>query len=179
MVAWYKSTDHCASRPSVGSGLEYSNKVLNGFCAVSNVGISLFRCHAYGADSSRAANEPVLSALDANAHCRVLLGSITSLCLRGLGVEVRCSLHPASNGLVGDEGIGISLDGCMVVPDSAASGGSIPRAMVLALLYSAGESVKRTLRQRLVDLVTSVHVIGDFDRCTESTHDPGLQVQLT
>ena len=142
----------------VGSGIGYPNKVDNGVCAVNDIGVFLFGCHAYGADSTRAGNESLVCALDEIAYCGLLLGSDTSLWFGACGVEARCSLHPASIGLVSDEGASDSLDGCMAVSDSTASGCPIPGARLLALLSGAGESAARTLRQRLmdVDLVTLI-----------------------
>lgn len=159
-MAWYQSAVYCASRPIVGSGVGHPNKVDTRVWPINDIGVFLFRCHAYGFDSARAANGCILRALDEIACCGVLLGSDTSLRYRARCVEARRSLHPTSIRLVSDEGTSNSLDGCVAVSDSAASGCSISGVMLLALLYGTGESAARTLWQRLVDLVTSMNRVG-------------------
>ena len=88
---------------------------------------------------------------------RVLLGSDTSLWVRGRRVEARCSLLATGVGLVSDESGSNSLDGGMAVFDPSALGHPIPGARILAFLFGAGEFGARTLGQRMVDLVIPVH----------------------
>ena len=179
MVAWYKSATHCTSGTMVGSGGGYPNKVRGGICAIDNIGVFLFWCHAYGPDSTRAALESILCELDEIACCGILLVSDTSLWYRGRGVNARCSLHSASVRLVGDEGTGDNLDGCMVVSHSTTSDCAIPGVVVLAPLPSARESSTRTLRQRLVDLVISVDRAGHHDCSTEQAKNMMPQAYST
>lgn len=136
----------------VGSNIGYPDKVHNGLCAISDVGVFLFRRHAYGADSTGATNDVDVRDLDEVACCGVLLGSDTGLWCGNGRVEARCSFHPASTELVRDGGTGNGLDGCMAMSDSAPSGRSVPGVVVLAPLSVAGEFAAETLRQRLVDL---------------------------
>lgn len=95
--------------------------------------------------------------MDEVVYCGVLLGSDTSLWVRGRRVEAFCSLLAAGIGLVNDESDSISLDGGMVVSDPSALGHPISGARILALLFGAGEFGAGTLGQRVVDLVISVH----------------------
>ena len=181
LVARHQSTDHCASGEVIGSSVGYSNQVYSRLHAVNDINVFLFRCHAHGADSSRAAIDTHLCELHEIACCGVLLGSDSSLWYRARAIEACQSLRPASVGMVSDEGTSDSLDSLMAVSDSTAPDRPLPRVGVLALLSGAGESAARTCRQRLVDLVTSVDRNSDyialhnpmtlfhrFDQCTYS-----------
>ena len=154
MVAWYEPLHHSVSRTIAGTGTGYPNKVHSGICLVDGIGFFLFRCHAYGVDSTRAAIESFLCFVVEIACCGVLLGSDTGFWYRGRSVEARCSLHPAFIRLASDKGANINLDGDMVVSDSTTSDCSIPGTMVLALLSGADKPSERALRRKLVGLVT-------------------------
>ena len=157
MVARGQSAVHRTSRSIVSSGVGHSNKLHSGICSLNDIGVFLFRCHAYGTDSTRAAVELTLCAMDEAVYRRVLLGSDTSLRGRDRRVEARCSLLATGIEVVSDESDSNSLDGGMAVPDPSALGHPIPGARVLALVFGAGEFGARTLGQRMVDLVISVH----------------------
>ena len=146
LVARYQSTDYCASGEVTGSSIGYSDKVYSGLCAANDIDVFLLRCHAHGAGSPRAAIDTHLWELHEIACCGVLLGSDTSLWYRARSVEACRSLRPASVGMVGDEGIGDSLDGLLAVSDFTAPDCPLPRVGVLALLSGAGESAARTCR---------------------------------
>lgn len=136
----------------VGSNMGYPDKVYNGLCVISDIRVFLFRHPTFGADSAGATNDVDVRESNEIACCGVLLGSDTSLWCGDGRVEARCSFYPASIELVRDGGTGDGLDGGMAVSDSAASGPSIPRVVILAPLSGAGEFAAGTLRRRLVDL---------------------------